>query len=136
MGLWSRFKTGAQNFGSKIKSGIKQGAKWAWDHREGIGKVVGTGLDIAANLGVPGASAASKIVKTVSSIDRTLSDGKFAKGVESINKKYTNEPSVKASIKVKPIQKSQEASSNNYSINPRSNGGTRESRRYHYESFR
>ena len=83
MGLWTSLK----NFGNGIKRGIKQAGKWAWDHREGIGKVIGAGLDVASTLGVPGAGLASKVVKNVSNIGKQFGEDKFSKGLESTLKK-------------------------------------------------
>ena len=86
MGLWNAIKS----VGNGIKRGVKQAGKWAWDHREGIGKVIGAGLDVASKLGVPGANVASKVVKGISDFGKNLGEDKFSKGFESTHKKNKN----------------------------------------------
>ena len=126
MGLWTSLK----NFGSGIKRGIKQAGKWAWDHREGIGKAIGAGLDIASTLGVPGAGIASKVVKNVSNIGKQFGEDKFSKGLESTLKKNKLKNDSDQSQQ-QPQQSSQP--SGGYSLNTRGSGGTRESVLYSWK---
>ena len=114
MGLWSSFKSKVSDIGNSIKRGVKQAGKWAWEHREGIGKAIGAGLDVASTLGIPGANIASKVVKGVSNVSKALGDDKFSKGIDSIVKK-----------KDKPEVNNSQLS-RGYSLNTRNSGGTKE----------
>ena len=129
MGLWSSLKQGISKFGSTIKRGIKQAAKFAYDHREGIGKAIGAGLDLASNLGVPGAGVASKVVKGLSkAVDNDFTKGiKEGGGFIDKNKKAIKENESNTSSQ----------QSGGYSLSTRGSGGTREGKMFNsYRSFR
>lgn len=115
MCLWTSFKSKVSDIGSSIKRGIKQAGKWAWDHREGIGKAIGAGLDVASSLGVPGANIASKVVKGISNVGKALGEDKFSKGLDTTLKK-----------KNKPEDNNSQPSLGGYSLNTRGSGGTKE----------
>lgn len=129
MGLWSSFKSKLSSVGNGIKNGVKQAAKWAWNNREGIGKVIGAGLDVASNLGLPGANIASKVVKGVSNVGKALGEDKFSKGIDtSMKKNKFNKPDE---------NNNSQPSSGGYSLNTRASGGTKEGRMFNAtRSFR
>ena len=134
MGLWSTIKSGVKKFGkgisnigSAIKSGVKQGAKWAWDNREGIGKAIGAGLDVASTLGVPGAGIASQVVKGIANVSKAAGDDKFSNGLKATMKKdkgITNDNNSSSNNNTQPT------TSSGYSINVKGSGGTKHSRIY------
>ena len=129
MGLWTNFKSKLSSVGNGIKNGVKQAAKWTWNNREGIGKVIGAGLDIASNLGLPGAGVASKVVKGVSNVGKALGEDKFSKGIDTTLKKNKfNKPDV---------NNNSQPASRGYSLNTRASGGTREGQMFNAtRSFR
>ena len=110
-----KFGNTISNIGNGIKRGVKQAGKWTWDHREGIGKVIGAGLDVASSLGVPGANIASKVVKGVSNVGKALGEDKFSKGIDTTLKK-----------KNKSEDNNYQPSSAGYSLSTRNNLGTKE----------
>ena len=97
-------KNKLKSAGSAIKSGVKQGAKWAWNNREGIGKAIGVGLDVASSFGVPGAGVVSNVIK--GAVKNSGAKDKFFTG----------------------LSQSSPATSG-YSLNTKSNKGTKEGRR-------
>ena len=140
MGLWNAIKTGAKKFG-----------KFVWDHREGIGKAIGAGLDVASTLGVPGANIASKIVHGVGNVSKSLGDDKFSKGLASGSRSKGESngndfDSLKAAYKkAKAERKNKQSesapisqpSSGGYSVSTRNSGGTKEGAMFNsYRSFR
>ena len=115
------------NIGSGIKRGVKQAAKFAWDNRETIGKVVGAGLDAASTLGLPGANVASKIVHNISNVGKQLGEEQFSKGLDSILKNK----------KAKEIAQKESSQSSGYSLVTKGAGGTKEGKMFNsYRSFR
>ena len=127
----SFIKNKATNIGSSIKSGVKQAGKWAWDHREGIGKVIGAGLDAASMLGVPGANIASKVVKGIANVSKAAGDDKFSKGLQATMKKKD-----KGNDNTNNTNSNTNTNTGGYSLNVRGSGGTKEGRRFYYETLR
>ena len=145
MTLWNKIK----NVGNSIKRGVKQGARWAWNNREGIAKGISTVANVAGYFGVPYADKVTDVAHKFIDINKKATKAYNDSGLKGILKTQreaqakgeSDEPNVK--INIKPKLKSVESKSSStqsspggYSVNPRANGGTPESRRYNYESFR
>ena len=121
MGLWSSLKSGVSKFGKTIASGVKKAGKWAWDNREGIGKFIGAGLDMANTLGVPGTGIASKVVNRVAKTAKDFGDDKFSKGFD-----LTKPKDKKLNFGGNDSQDLKSGGDlGGYSLNVKSSGGTR-----------
>ena len=127
MGLWTNIMNKAKKFG-----------KFAWDNRESIGKLVGKGLNMAANSSNPllsiGANAINSGIKAAS---KHYSDNNVLKGLVNGIKDDSNGDdfdSLKAAYKKAKADRKQKEqsreqfnqSNRGYSLNPRLNLGTKE----------
>ena len=124
------FLNGLKKIGSSISQGVKKFGKYAWDHREGIGKGLATAADIAGYFGVPYADKASKAIRTITDISKKVGDDKLSKGLESSlfkkDKSKSPDKDKSKSIDKTPLNNNQNPSSNGYSLNTRVSGGTKE----------
>ena len=120
MGLLTNLKQGI----GLIKNKVKKAGKWMYANRKGIGKAIGAGLDIASDFGVPYANVVNKAVKGIAS----KFDGEFANGIKSSSNK--KKPMIKQDSN--ESENSYQQSTPGYSLMPRKNFGTKESRSWRF----
>ena len=157
--LWNKIKSagnwikqGAKSVGSGIAKGAKAVGKFAYDHREGIGNLIGAGLDAAAASGnkyLTPIGIGGKALAAV--LGNHYKDSKFLRGVNrepstienanEITKLRKAEELANAKAVIKKAEEEEKKnvfnqSNRGYSLQTKTSGGTKEARRFNsYRSY-